>query len=65
MAREMADYVLGLMFGNPVHLNDLPAEDARIIEEWLQAERQGNTQQALRDRAWTVIEVTKLEHPDS
>jgi hypothetical protein len=59
MAKDMANYVLGLMSGNPVHLHELSGEDQRIIEEWL---RDKNNPR-LRDRAWTVIEVLKIEHP--
>jgi hypothetical protein len=54
MAKDMADYVLGL------NLNQLRGEDQRIIEEWL-ADKDSP---AKRDRAWTVIEVLKYEHGD-
>jgi hypothetical protein len=52
MAKDMANYVLGLNF------NQLRGEDQRIIEEWL-ADKDSP---AKRDRAWTVIEVLKYEH---
>lgn len=54
MAKDMANYVLGL------NLRDLRDEDERIIEEWL-ADKDSP---AKRDRAWTVIEVLKYEHSD-
>jgi hypothetical protein len=59
MVKYMANYVLGLMSGNPVHLHELSGEDQRIIEEWLR----DKSDPALRDRPWTVIEVLKLDHP--
>jgi hypothetical protein len=54
MAKNMANYVLGLNF------NELRGVDQRIIEEWLADKDDPRA----RDRAWTVIEVLKLEHPD-
>lgn len=52
-ARDMANFVLGL------NLRDLRGEDERTIEEWLK----DKDDPVKRDRAWTVIEVLKYEHP--
>lgn len=58
MAKDMANYVLDLMSGNPVHLHELSEGDQRIIEEWMG----DKNDPLLRDRAWTLIEALKIEH---